>query len=152
MQPLLTQLLGLPGIEVENYSDLGDKLVLEVEAVTEQATCPRCGQQSHHLHQNHGYLARDLDISQRQTWLKINRRQFKCHPCGKPFSETLEFIGARRHYTDRFAQAVVQQVRHSDTHNVALNNDLSDEVVWSMVQYISKKTQHQLGRSQTLRD
>lgn len=116
MQPLLTQLLGLPGIEVENYSDLGDKLVLEVEAVTEQATCPRCGQQSHHLHQNHGYLARDLDISQRQTWLKINRRQFKCHPCGKPFSETLEFIGARRHYTDRFTQAVVQQVRHSDTH------------------------------------
>lgn len=28
---------------------------------------------------------------------------------------------------------------HSDTHNVALNNDLTDEEVWSMVKYLSKK-------------
>lgn len=34
MQPLLTQLLGLPGIEVEDYHDLGNKIILEVEART----------------------------------------------------------------------------------------------------------------------
>jgi len=27
MQPLLTQLLNLPGIEVESYSDLGSELI-----------------------------------------------------------------------------------------------------------------------------
>jgi uncharacterized protein YuzE len=37
MQPLLTQLLGLPGIEVEDYHDFGDKIILEVEARTEIA-------------------------------------------------------------------------------------------------------------------
>ena len=42
MQPLLTQLLNLPGIEVENYSDLDSELILEVEPITTQATCPRC--------------------------------------------------------------------------------------------------------------
>jgi transposase len=71
--------------------------------------------------------------------LKVNRRQFKCHSCGKPFSEKLDFIGIRRKHTDRYATTIVQQVLHSDTHNVALNNDLTDEEVWSMVKYMSKK-------------
>ena len=56
--------------------------------------------------------------------------------------EELNFIGKRRKHTDRFSQAIVQQVLHSDTHNVALNNDLTDEEVWSMVNYISKKKLH----------
>lgn len=139
MQPLLTQLLNLPGIEVEDYTDCGGQLILEVEARTMQATCLRCEQTSHHLHQNHWYFARDLSISGRTVFLKVNRRQFKCQTCGKPFSETLDFIGNRRKQTDRFAQSIVQQVLHSDIHNVALQNDLTDEEVWSMVQYISKK-------------
>ena len=44
MQPLLAQLLNLPGIEVENYSGLDSGLILEVEPITTQATCPRCEQ------------------------------------------------------------------------------------------------------------
>ncbi len=139
MQPLLTLLLGLPGIEVEDYHDLGDKIIIEVEARTERVTCPRCRKESSHLHQNHWHLVRDLDISQRQVLLKVNRRQFKCHSCGKPFSEELSFLGRRRKHTDRYAQTIVQQVLHSDTHNVAVNNDLTDEEVWSMVKYMSKK-------------
>jgi transposase len=139
MQPLLTDLLNLPGIEVENYTDCGKELILEVEAMTTQATCPRCEQVSCHLHQNHWYLARDLSISGKTVFLKVNRRQFKCATCGKPFSETLDFIGHRRKQTDRFAELIVGQVLHSDIHNVAVQNDLTDEEVWSMVQYISKK-------------
>ena len=34
MQPLLTELLNLDGIEVENYWNYGDHIVLEVEAKT----------------------------------------------------------------------------------------------------------------------
>jgi transposase len=73
------------------------------------------------------------------VFLKVNRRQFKCRTCHKPFSETLDFIDNRRKQTNRFAEAIVQQVLHSDIHNVAVQNDLTDEEVWSMVQYISKK-------------
>jgi len=139
MRSLLTQLLGLPGIEVEDYHDFENKIIIEVEARTERATCPRCGQESSHLHQNHWHVVRDLDISQRQVWLKVNRRQFKCYSCGKPFSEQRSFLGKRRKHTEGYAQAIVQQVLHSDTHNVAINNHLSDEEVWSMVKYLSKK-------------
>ena len=48
-------------------------------------------------------------------------------------------MGSRRRYTDRFAEMIVKQVIHSNTHNVRLQYDLTDEEVWSMVQYISKK-------------
>lgn len=99
MEPLLTRLLNLPGIVVENFRETDTDLMLEVEAWTNQATCPRCGTVSSHLHQNHGYWVRDLPIADRQVWLKVNRRQFKCKPCGKPFSETLDFVDRRCKYT-----------------------------------------------------
>ena len=140
MQPLLTDLLGLKGIEVETYRDHGGGLLLEVEAKSESATCPRCGEVSSQLHQNHGHLVRDLNISERPVWLKVNRRQFKCQTCHKPFSETLDFVGKRMSYTNRLAQRVVKQVIHSDVSNVAHNHGLSEDVVWSMVEYLSKKT------------
>jgi transposase len=83
---------------------------------------------------------RDLPISHyRQTWLRVNRRQFKCRVCGKPFSETHDFMGSRRNYTDRYAALVAQQVIHSDTANVARQQGLSEDIVWSMVEYVSAK-------------
>ena len=130
MQPLLTQLLNLEGVAVEDYRDLGEQIVLEVEVVFDWAICPRCNQTSHNVHQNHFHLVHDLSISNRQVLLKFNRRQFKCHTCKKPFSERLDFIGERRRYTDRFAEMIVKQVLHSDTHNVARNNGLTDDEVW----------------------
>jgi transposase len=42
-------------------------------------------------------------------------------------------------HTDRFAEMIVQQVIHSDLHNEGQQNDLTDEEVWSIVEYISKK-------------
>ncbi len=140
MVPLLTELLGLADIDVESYEETEEGLILSVEAHEESAMCPRCGSVSHHLHQNHGYLVRDLPISHyRKTWLRVNRRQFKCATCGKPFSEVLDFVGARRRYTDRYAQVIVGQVIHSDIANVARHHGLSEDLVWSMVEYMSEK-------------
>jgi transposase len=140
MVPLLTELLGLPGIDVESYAETEEGLILSVEAHSDTATCPRCGTLSRHLHQNHGYRVRDLPISHyRKTWLRVNRRQFKCSNCGKPFSEDFEFVGVRRVYTDRYAELVVADLIHSDTANVARQHGLSEDIVWSMVEYVSAK-------------
>jgi transposase len=139
MQPLLTELLNLGGIEVENYHNFGDHMVLEVEAKTSCATCPRCEQESVNVHQNHWHIAQDLRISDRDIFLKYNRRQFKCKTYKRPFSETLDFIGERRQYTNRFAEFVIKQLVHSDIHNVAKDNNITDDVVQSMLEYLSRK-------------
>jgi transposase len=139
VQLTLTELLGLPGIDVEDYIELENEIILQVEVHSIKSVCPRCLQESSNLHQNHWHFVRDLNLFNRTVVLKVNRRQFKCHGCKKPFSEVLDFMGTRRRYTDRFAEMVVKQVVHSDTHNVGLQYDLTDDEVWSMVQYISKK-------------
>jgi len=39
-------------------------------------------------------------------------------PCIKSHLEALDFIGVQE-YTNRFAEMIVKQVIHNDTHNVA---------------------------------
>jgi transposase len=96
MGPLLTELLGLSGVDVESYEATEDSLILDVEVHAASAVCPGCGTVSHQMHQNHWYLVRDLLISHYgKTWLRDNRRQCKCTVCGKPFSKDLEVMGAR---------------------------------------------------------
>ena len=72
------------------------EISIEVEMKEVSATCPRCGNISHNLHQNHWHLIRDLSFSNKDVFLKINRRQFKCHCCKKPFSEQLHFVEKRK--------------------------------------------------------
>ena len=84
-------------------------------------------------------MARDLSISDKSVSLRYNRRQFKCKTCRKPFSESLNFIGSRKHYTDRFAERVIKDLMHGDIHNVAKKYDITDDLVVSMLEYLSKK-------------
>ncbi len=137
MNLLLTELLNLSGVVVEDWQQTETELILLVEKDADYAACSRCGEVSNHLHKNHGYWVRDLPISNRQVWLKVNRRQFKCLNCGKPFSEDLDFVGRRKKYTHRYARSITEQVIHSDVHNIAENNQLTDEEVWSMVLHVA---------------
>ncbi|NES93552.1 MAG: transposase family protein, partial [Okeania sp. SIO2B9] len=42
-------------------------------------------------------------------------------------------------YTDRFAEKVISELIHGDIHNVAKQNHITDDVVESMMEYLSKK-------------
>jgi transposase len=100
---------------------------------------PLCNQSSHHLHQNYRYLVRDLPIGNKEVMLRVNRRRFKCKNCHKPFNESLEFVEKKRKFTNRYAQSITEQVVHSDINNVAKNNKLTEEKVWSMVKNVANK-------------
>jgi transposase len=139
MISLLTELLNIEGIEVIGYQNDNDFIALEVRSLSRESTCPNCGRVSRRVHQNHYHLAQDLPISGQDVFIRYNRRQFKCKTCQKPFSESLDFIGERRQYTDRFAQKVVRELVHGDIHNVAKNNHITDDIVESMLEYMSKK-------------
>ncbi len=99
-----------------------------------QALRDRCGQPSHQVHQNHRYLVKDLPISGQAVYLEVNRRQFKCNNCGKPFSEEPDFVNKRRQYTSRLAKEIVRQVKPYDIKTVAENNDVSIEEIETMLQ------------------
>ncbi|MCL1475364.1 ISL3 family transposase [Argonema antarcticum] len=135
----MTKLLNLPGVIVEDTKETKETLILSVRVEKKTAACPRCSRISHRLHQNKTHLVRDLPMGDREVILKVNRRRFKCENCQKPFSETLDFVGNKKSFTYRYAQAVTEQVIHSDVSNVAKNNGLTSEEVWSMVISLAKK-------------
>ena len=112
---LLTELLNLELVQVTKYKNLPQVgLILHTEILSKEAKCTRCGNKSQRVHQNHRYLIKDLPISGQPVYLEINRRQFKCEFCQKPFSEELNFIKKRRKYTSRLATEIIRQVLADD--------------------------------------
>ncbi|WP_414625299.1 ISL3 family transposase, partial [Calothrix sp. CCY 0018] len=131
---LLTELINLEGIKVishRQYQGLG--IILQVESTNSESICTRCGTKSHRLHQNHRYVIKDLPLGEQQVFLEINKRQFKCDNCKKPFSEDLDFVRSRRTYTKRLAKKIIQQVLDSDIHSVAKKGTVTTEEIERML-------------------
>lgn len=138
MKRELTKILGLKGVRIKSEKSIEQSLILEVEKETKTAICPRCHQRSHRLHQNHPSLIKDLPWGEQAVFLRINRRQFKCDHCGKPFSEDLDFVKKRKKYTNRYAHWITQQVINSNLLSVALNNNLTESEVESMISQVAE--------------
>ena len=123
---LLTEILKIPGNVVSSYQLLkAVGIILQIEAEQQQATCPRCGKKSEKLHQNPWHLTKDLPLSVQPVYLQVNRRQFKCDQCKKPFSELLDSVNPKRNYTRRLAHQIVGQVLDSNLRSIAERNDVS---------------------------
>ena len=136
----LTKLLNIEGLKVISHRQHeGIGIILQVEGIGKESNCPRCGKKSHRLHQNHRYLVKDLPWGENFVFLEINRRQFKCEKCVKPFSEELELVRKRRTYTKRLGRAIIQEVLENDIHSVAKKGVVTTEEIERMLKDASKE-------------
>ena len=132
---VLTEILNIEGIKVISHSQQpGIGIMLQVDSISKESHCHRCGTKSHRLHQNHRYVVKDLSWGEKLVFLEINRRQFKCKKCGKPFSEKLDFVMNRRTYTKRLATQTIQEVLKSDIHSVAQKGVVTTEEIEKMLE------------------
>lgn len=138
MKRIMTQLLNLPEVVVESSLKEGSTLILSVSKKGKSAICPHCGSKSEKLPQNQRCLVKDLPMGDKEVILNLNRRRFKCKKCRKTFNEKLDFVGARKGYTHRYASNIVTQVINSNVSSVARNNGLTDEEVNSMIDDIAQ--------------
>lgn len=130
----LTELLNIQGIKVTKMNQVpGIGIILQVESIHKESYCHHCGTKSNRLHQNHRYVVKDLSWAQKQVFLEINRRQFKCKKCGKPFSEKLDFVNNRRTYTKRLADTIIKSVLSSDINSVAKQGVVTTEEIERML-------------------
>lgn len=131
---LLSELLNLKGVKVrEKKHHKGIGIILTVEVENQESICPRCGVKSHRLHQNHRYLVKDLPLSGQPVYLEVNRRQFKCEKCYKPFSEELDFVNKRRTYTKRLAQDIVNQTLNNNIYSLSKRIHVTNEEIETML-------------------
>jgi transposase len=130
----LTEVLNLEGMKVYSYQrESGVGIILQIEPIKKESVCPRCGTKSHRLHQNHRYIVKDLPWGEDQVFLEINRRQFKCEKCEKPFSEKLDFVGRKRTYTKRLAKQIISEVLENDIHSIAKKGVVTTEEIERML-------------------
>ena len=125
---VLTEILGLEGVLVyshQQYEEIG--MVLQIKSIESSAICNDCGQKSNKLHQNYRYIVKDTSWGKQAVFLEINRRQFKCEKCKKPFSEELDYIKSRRKYTKRLAIAIIKEVLADSIHGVARKGIVTTE-------------------------
>jgi transposase len=135
---ILDQFLNLEGISIQGYRHLENiGIVFRVESKNKKAICPRCGLESDKLHQNHRHLVKDLPMSGQAVYLQINRRQFKCDNCQKPFSENLDFVAFKRTYTKRLAENILGQLKEGDILNITRINNVTEEEIQRMLEDIS---------------
>ena len=90
--------LALTGIEIESI--VTNDLVMEVHARTSQrsATCPDCGNASHHVHSYYCRRPTDLPIGGRPARLRLRVKRFRCAHADCPrltFAEPLPGFLAR---------------------------------------------------------
>jgi transposase len=131
---ILTELLNIKDIKVISHRQHeGIGIILQVEPNKKESICPRCGTKSHRLHQNHRHIVKDLPWGEKPVYLEINRRQFKCEKCQKPFSEDLDFIGKRRTYTKRLARQIIKDVLDNDINSVASKGVVTTEEIERML-------------------
>ena len=137
---MLDKFLNLKGTSIQGYLHLENiGIVCRIESKNQKATCPHCGLESDKLHQNHRHLVKDLPISGQPVYLQVNRRQFKCNNCRKPFSEELDFVASKRTYTKRLAENILEQLKEGDILNVSRRNDVTEEEIQRMVEDIAEE-------------
>lgn len=136
---ILTELLDLEGVKVISHRlHNGIGMILQTESKKTYSSCPNCGTRSYKLHQNHRHVVKDLPFGEKPIYLEVNRRQFKCPKCKKPFSEELDFVRKKRTYTKRLANQTIQEVLDSDIHSVASKGIVTTDEIERMLKDASE--------------
>ena len=131
---LLTEILNLEGVKVSSHRQYeGIGIIIQVEAIAKGSVCGRCGSNSNKLHQNRWHIIKDLSWGEKTVFLEINRRQFKCEKCQKPFSEEIGFVKERRTYTKRLATKITEEVLADDISGVARKGVVTTEEIERML-------------------
>ncbi|MBE9039149.1 ISL3 family transposase [aff. Roholtiella sp. LEGE 12411] len=137
---ILTEILGLDDVKIVSHRlHNGIGIILQTESKKSYSICPNCGATSHKLHQNHRHIVKDLPFGEKPVFLEINRRQFKCKKCRKPFSEDLDFVRKKRTYTERLARKTIQEVLENDIHSIASKGIVTTEEIERMLKDASKQ-------------
>jgi transposase len=136
---LLTEVLNLEGIKVsDKHHHEGIGIILKIESIAKDSACKICRTKSDKLHQNHRQIIKDLDWGEQAIFLEVNRRQFKCEKCKKPFSEELEFVKERRRYTKRLADKTIEEVLADDIRSVAKRGRVTEKEIERMLKDASE--------------
>jgi hypothetical protein len=104
--------------------------ILDIAFELAVATCPRCGQVNDAIHSYvPPHMVRDLDVWNRQCYLRFRARQFECDGCEKNVCRTSGVAGERATPNAAHGKA---HVRVGATHGRVGEGDYRDwDAIWA---------------------
>lgn len=141
----LDYLLDLPGVKVENCTQIEGQIYFQLGAVASEIVCPHCNNYTEELHQNRPTLVRDLSVFGRSVYLKVPRRQFYCPNCQRYVTEKLEFLDKKRRHTQRYEQNIYARVQQSSMEQIGREEGLSYDEVKSIFSHVSSSQKKTVG-------
>lgn len=147
----LNELLGLPGLVVQEYAleKVGDNEILHLfcEHQQEVAVCSHCEAVTLGLEESEERSVRHLDIWGKQTLIHFPSRRFRCGRCGKRFTEILSWLEPNRRETKPFELHIYEACQRSTQTAVAQKEGLHPETVKGIFQRWAKRIEKQYQRA-----
>ncbi len=92
----ITALLGLPELRLREEEETEYGIKGPVEFRGSDAECPYCGERTARVHSRKLQVKSDRQFWDKPVSLELSRRRFRCHVCGRVFSEPDPVCGIRR--------------------------------------------------------
>lgn len=113
----LIRALLLPELTLVAFRRIPDSRVVEVVArkVPKEEYCPRCATKSTSGYDRRRVRLKDEPFRGLRVWLIVEKRRLFCKPCGKVFTEPLDWVRKGFRHTRRYAYAALRACeRYSD--------------------------------------
>jgi len=95
----------------------------------ETGDCPQCGRRTGQIHQSHLQRKRDARLWQKEVWIALFKRRFRCQQCGKVFMEPDPVCGRGRRTTRRLRKTVARLAQEATVRAVSRLEGVSEGLV-----------------------
>lgn len=100
---LLEQLLDLPRIQVDDFRQTEDEVLITVSVRYNEHRCPKCGRKFDGVHEITEQKIRDLPVFGKRCCLLLRKGRVHC-PCSFSGYEEIEFVDQNQRQTTRFEE------------------------------------------------
>lgn len=134
----ITEVLGIQGFFIKNTEVQEDKVIFDIKPEEDRFFCSRCGQGFFTYYDKHPQIIRDLSMSGREVYLRLDKHRVVCNCDGgisRVTVEKLDFVDIDRRMTKRFEQYAYMLTLRMTTKGVSEVTDLN----WHTIHEIEKR-------------
>ena len=118
----ITTLLDMEHMNVKDFENFEDRVILHVEMKRRSAECPCCGAMTASVHDYRIQTVKDSPVQGKTVYWLYRKRRYRCTACGKRFYEKNWLLPKFHRMTNRLALQVIQRL-----HEKVSRKDLARE-------------------------
>lgn len=129
LNKIYEEILSLPNLQINEVEILSNVINIYCELRVKSGICPSCGQHQKSVNQSTEIKLRDLNISEKEVWLYLTKRQFYCPDCDRYYTEQVEWAEPSKGYTKRQSKFIFSMCKEQSFAQVACLTNMNAKTV-----------------------